>query len=52
MLKNFELYKSLYGSIVLTVFNITLTSAPILLFGLFEQKNPIKKIENSPALYR
>jgi len=43
---------SLYDSIVLTFYNITLTSAPIFLFGLFEQKVSIDKIEKNPYLYR
>lgn len=42
---------SLYDSVVLTMYNITFTAAPILLFGLCEQKVDIEKIESNPYLY-
>ena len=44
--------QSLYNSIFLTFYNITFTSAPILAYGLFEQKHKITKIEKNPYLYR
>jgi phospholipid-translocating ATPase len=42
---------SLYDSIVLTMYNIFFTSAPIFLFGLCEQKVSISEIEANPYLY-
>lgn len=43
---------SLYDSIVLTFYNVIFTAAPILLFGLFEQKIGIEKLAKNPYLYR
>jgi len=42
---------SLYDAIVLTMYNIFFTSAPIFLFGLCEQKVAINEIEKNPYLY-
>jgi phospholipid-translocating ATPase len=44
--------QTLFSSIFLTFYNITFTSMPIFLFGLFEQRYEIKKIEKNPYLYR
>lgn len=42
---------SLYDSFVLNMYNVFYTSAPILLFGLCEQKVAINKLESNPYLY-
>lgn len=44
--------QTLFNSIFLTFYNITFTSVPIFLFGLFEQRFEISKIEKNPYLYR
>jgi phospholipid-translocating ATPase len=44
--------QSLYNSIVLTLYNSVLTSLPVLVFGLFEQKYSIDKIKSNPNYYR
>ncbi len=41
----------LYESVVLTLYNVFLTSMPVLLYGLFEQKVALDKIELNPYLY-
>ena len=42
----------MYDSIVLTFYNVIFTAAPILLFGLFEQKLSCEKLTQNPYIYR
>ncbi|XP_013415921.1 probable phospholipid-transporting ATPase IF [Lingula anatina] len=44
--------QSIYDSFFLTFFNITFTSLPILIYGLFEQHIPPDKLMEMPKLYK
>ncbi|GFN75741.1 phospholipid-transporting ATPase, partial [Plakobranchus ocellatus] len=44
--------QTLYDPFYLTFYNMTSTSLPILIYGIFEQCKPIKKILEDPKLYR
>lgn len=43
---------SLYNSLFLSMFNLTVTSVPVALLGLFEQKIPIDELANNPYYYK
>ncbi|XP_042878523.1 phospholipid-transporting ATPase IF-like [Penaeus japonicus] len=44
--------QSLYESLALTMFNITFTSLPVLIYGLFEQNIPPNILMTRPHLYQ
>lgn len=44
--------QSIYDSFCLMLYNITFTSLPILLYGLFEQHIPQKVLLDKPKLFK
>ncbi|RXG58015.1 putative phospholipid-transporting ATPase IF [Armadillidium vulgare] len=44
--------QTIYDGVVLTLFNVTFTSLPIIIYGLFEQVYSDKELLSKPYLYR
>ncbi|PAA50764.1 hypothetical protein BOX15_Mlig014952g2 [Macrostomum lignano] len=44
--------QSVYDTLFLTIYNMTMTALPVLLYGLFEQHLPRHRLESEPSLYR
>ncbi|GFS24461.1 phospholipid-transporting ATPase, partial [Elysia marginata] len=49
---NYWSQQSLYDPFFLTFYNMTSTSLPILIYGIFEQCKPKNKLVNQPHLYK
>ncbi len=45
------LLQSIYETMELTMYNITFTSLPILLYGIFEKHVPTHELMNNPKIY-
>ena len=48
----FNAFQSIYETMQLTVYNITFTSLPILLYGLFERHIPDSDLMDNPHIYK
>ncbi|RUS78809.1 hypothetical protein EGW08_013427 [Elysia chlorotica] len=49
---NYWSQQSLYDPFYLTFYNMTSTSLPILIYGIFEQRKPKQKLINQPHIYK
>jgi hypothetical protein len=52
LILNLNFIKSLYPALFLSTLHIVLTSVPVFLIGLFEQRVSIKELEKNPLYYR